>query len=256
MCILSEQRRWSWSSSSLSMSLSLPLYLRSPGACAPVAPFRHNEEQRGQCHCSALAQPSGHSHVRVVVRKQHRGELAFLIVPNGGGATYTCWEPNRMSWLPLSLRVAWASLTAGHLCSNPHPVPPFPPPLSDCSCSPLHLYFAFHLCSLGEPSHFIPQLSHWTCSSKVLTESLQPDLTNQTFHPWCHNGVAVYLKIITRKKRRTKQSSSVSFPHLIKPSFQQVRRLSLWNIVNLDFKTNQERQEKKSICEESVKGCQ
>lgn len=157
MCILSEQRRWSRSSSSLSMSLSLPLCLRSPGACAPVAPFRHNKEQRGQCHCSALAQPSGHSHVRVVVRKQHRGELAFLGVPSDRGATYACWEPNRVSWLvALSLRVAWASMTAGHLCSNPHQVPPFPPPLSDLSSSPLHLSFAFHLCSLGEPSLLHP----------------------------------------------------------------------------------------------------
>lgn len=83
----------------------------------------------------------------------------------------------------------------------------------------LHLYFAFHLYSLGEPSRFIPQLRHWTCFLKALTESLQPDLTNQTFHPWCQDGVAVYLKIITRKKKENKTKFFCFFPPPYKANF-------------------------------------
>lgn len=60
-----------------SPSLSLPLCLRSPGACTPVSPLCHHEEQRGQCNRRAVAQPGGHPDLRVVVREQHRGESAF-----------------------------------------------------------------------------------------------------------------------------------------------------------------------------------
>lgn len=50
-----------------------PLVPRSPGARTPVSSLCHHEEQRGQCDCRAVAQPGGHPHLRVVVRKQHGG---------------------------------------------------------------------------------------------------------------------------------------------------------------------------------------
>lgn len=56
---------------------SFLLCLRSPGARTPVSSLCHHKEQRGQRNGSAVAQPSGHPHLRVVVRKQHGGRSAF-----------------------------------------------------------------------------------------------------------------------------------------------------------------------------------
>lgn len=46
---------------------------RPPGARAPGSPLRHHEEQGGERDGGAVAQPSGHPHLRVVVWEQHGG---------------------------------------------------------------------------------------------------------------------------------------------------------------------------------------
>lgn len=69
-----------------SPSLSFLLCLRSLGARTPVSSLCHHKEQRGQRDSCAVAQPSGHPHLRVVVRKQHGGGLAFCMGLGGSSA--------------------------------------------------------------------------------------------------------------------------------------------------------------------------
>lgn len=77
-----------------SPSLLFPLCLRSSGACASRPALCHHKEQRSQRNCCAVAQPSGHPHLRVVVWEQHRGG--------------SCWKQHAWVLMAAQLQLAEA----------------------------------------------------------------------------------------------------------------------------------------------------